>query len=107
MRILIAAAVLAALVSYGKFLPAVAGDDPNFGGAAAVVAALSAGAEGGDRTNCPGSVCGPPSDDGDSRQVAKGQECPAASGAYCSDEFPVCCWKEKKGYYCEAKLENC
>ena len=39
--------------------------------------------------------------------VARGNECPAASDSYCSDEFPVCCWSESKGYYCASSLSNC
>ncbi len=40
------------------------------------------------------------------RAVYRGAECPTNSGAYCSDEFPVCCLVNNQ-YRCFAKLSDC
>ncbi len=39
-------------------------------------------------------------------QLARGAECPAASGAYCSDEFPYCCGTPGN-YYCAKDVNSC
>lgn len=39
-------------------------------------------------------------------QIARGAECPAASGAYCSDEFPYCCGTPGN-YYCAKDVNSC
>ncbi len=38
--------------------------------------------------------------------IARGAECPAASGAYCSDEFPYCCGTPGN-YYCAKDVNSC
>ncbi len=42
----------------------------------------------------------------DGVQVARGNECPAASGEYCSDEFPYCCGTPGN-YYCATDVNHC
>ncbi len=39
-------------------------------------------------------------------QLARGAECPAASGSYCSDEFPYCCGTPGN-YYCAKDVNSC
>ena len=39
-------------------------------------------------------------------RVAAGAECPAASGEYCSDEFPYCCGTPGN-YYCAKDVNSC
>jgi len=39
-------------------------------------------------------------------RLARGNECPPSSGSYCSDQFPVCCFKNNK-YYCASSLSSC
>ncbi len=39
-------------------------------------------------------------------RIAAGQECPANSGSYCSDQFPVCCLVSGT-WGCYAKLADC
>ncbi len=39
-------------------------------------------------------------------QIALGNECPAASGEYCSDEFPYCCGTPGN-YYCATDVNSC
>lgn len=39
-------------------------------------------------------------------RLAAGQECPANSGSYCSDQFPVCCMVSGT-WGCYAKLADC
>ncbi len=39
-------------------------------------------------------------------QLARGNECPASSGAYCSDEFPYCCGTPGN-YYCAKDVNSC
>jgi len=55
--------------------------------------------------------CGDGRDTGDhcgiaGERVASGSECPAASGAYCSDEFPYCCGTPGN-YYCATDVNGC
>lgn len=38
-------------------------------------------------------------------ELVRGQECPAGSHQYCSDQFPVCC--PSSGNSCAAKLSDC
>lgn len=40
------------------------------------------------------------------KQVATGNECPAASGKYCSDETPYCCGTPGH-YYCAIDVNHC
>ena len=47
------------------------------------------------------SGCKPPA-----VKIARGAECPAASGAYCSDEFPYCCGTPGN-YYCAKDVNSC
>ncbi len=40
-------------------------------------------------------------------RLAKGMECPASSGKYCSDTASQCCYSSSKGYYCAKSLSAC
>lgn len=42
----------------------------------------------------------------DGVKVAAGNECPAASGKYCSDETPYCCGTPGN-YYCAIDVNHC
>jgi len=48
-----------------------------------------------------GGQCGPTA-----QRLAAGAECPAASGAYCSDELPYCCGTPGN-YYCAKDVNSC
>lgn len=55
--------------------------------------------------------CGDGRDAGDhcgiaGERLAAGSECPAASGSYCSDEFPYCCGTPGN-YYCATDVNSC
>lgn len=39
-------------------------------------------------------------------RIAAGDECPANSGSFCSDQFPVCC-RVSGTWGCYAKLADC
>ncbi len=39
-------------------------------------------------------------------RLSRGAECPASSGAYCSDEFPYCCGTPGN-YYCAKDVNSC
>ncbi len=40
-------------------------------------------------------------------RLAKGMECPASSGSYCSDTTSQCCYSSSRGYYCAKSLSDC
>ncbi|MBZ0162337.1 MAG: hypothetical protein K8H74_06470 [Notoacmeibacter sp.] len=105
MRKLTSLAVLAAAATL--LLAAAPVDNAGAGGdrRAVTVAALAPGDASPVQTCRDGSVSATGCRD-EGVKVAAGNECPAASGKYCSDEKPYCCGTPGN-YYCAIDVNHC